>query len=302
MSALRALLERPRARVLVMGVLNRTPDSFSDGGAFLDESAALMRVRAMLAQGADIVDIGAESTRPGAPGVSDVEQIARLGRTIEQAAALGAVVSIDTTSPVVAERALRQGATIVNCVDPARASDLGALAAVHGAALVLMHCRGSMTAMRGFSAAADSSYGDVVAEVAAELAAAAQRAMDAGLAREEIVLDPGFGFAKNARHSIALTARLDEICALGFPVLAGPSRKSFLAHAAAAEESEAGGPASLAPAERRLGGTLAAVLACAARGARIVRVHDVVEARQALAVQRAIERASPRKVAEVPRA
>lgn len=295
MSALRALLERSRARVLVMGVLNRTPDSFSDGGAFSEGVTALARARAMLAEGADIIDIGAESTRPGAAPVPDAEQIERLGRTVSDVAARGAIVSIDTTSPVVAEHALREGATVVNCVDPSRASELGALAARHGAALVLMHCRGPMTAMRGFSAAADSSYGDVVAEVAAELSSAAGRAMDAGLSRDEIVIDPGFGFVKNARHSLALAARLDEICALGFPVLVGPSRKSFVALAAAvdlaeAKHASAGGPSDLAPPDKRLGGTLAVVLACAARGARIVRVHDVAETRQALAVQRAMER------------
>lgn len=291
MSALRALLDRSGARMLVMGVLNRTPDSFSDGGAFAGEAAAMERVRAMLAQGADIVDVGAESTRPGAPPVPDEEQIARLGGTIEGAARLGALVSIDTTSARVAAHALRRGARVVNCVDPSRAAELGGLCAERGAALVLMHCRGSMTGMPGFSAADDAAYGDVVREVAAELASAAEEAMAAGLGREEIVLDPGLGFAKNARHSLALVARLHELVALGFPVLVGPSRKSFVANVAAAEEREAGGPGDVAPPGSRLGGTLAAVLACADRGARVVRVHDVAEARQALAVWRAIGRA-----------
>ena len=290
MSALRALLDRTRARVLVMGVLNRTPDSFSDGGEFVDEEAALRRVREMLAQGADIVDVGAESTRPGAPAVADEEQIARLGGTIAAAVALGAIVSIDTTSAGVAAHALGQGATVVNCVDPGRAAELGALCAEHGAALVLMHCRGSMTAMAGFSAAADATYGDVVAEVARELGEAAARAMAAGLSRGEIVVDPGFGFAKNARHSLTLVAGLEALAALGFPVLVGASRKSFVAHAAAAEEREAGGAGELAPAAERLGGTLAIALACADRGARIVRAHDVAETRQALAVWRAVGR------------
>lgn len=291
MSALRALLDRSRARVLVMGVVNRTPDSFSDGGAFAGEAEALDRVREMLAQGADIVDVGAESTRPGSKPVPDEEQIARLGGTIPAAVGLGAVVSIDTTSPVVAEHALAQGASVVNCVDPARAAELGALCKARGAALVLMHCRGSMSAMAGFSKAADASYGDVVAEVADELRAAAERAAATGLPRDEIVIDPGLGFAKNARHSLAVVARLDALVALGFPVLVGPSRKSFVAHAAASER-EAGGPSEIAPPAQRLGGTLAAVLACAQRGARIVRVHDVAEARQALDVWRAIERAA----------
>ncbi|MFO0587679.1 MAG: dihydropteroate synthase [Polyangiaceae bacterium] len=297
MSAVRALLDRSGARVLVMGVLNRTPDSFSDGGAFVSEEAAMRRAREMIAEGADILDIGAESTRPGAPQIPDDEQIARLGGTIASVAADGAIVSIDTTSPAVAEHALRRGASIVNCVDPARAAELGALAARYGAALVLMHCRGSMTAMRGFSAAADSSYVDVVDEVARELRGAADRAIEAGLPREEIVLDPGFGFAKNARHSIALVAHLQAIGALGFPLLVGPSRKSFLAHAAAAEAKDAGQSGDLAPPAQRLGGTIAVVLACAARGARIARVHDVAEARQALDVWSAIgksERAGQR--------
>lgn len=294
MSALRALLDRSGARVLVMGVLNRTPDSFSDGGAFADDAAAKERVREMIAQGADIVDVGAESTRPGAARVPDEEQIARLGRTIEDAVSLGALVSIDTTSARVARHAVQQGARVVNCVDPSQAAELGGLCAELGAALVLMHCRGSMTGMPGFSAVDDAAYTDVVREVAAELSSAAEKAVAAGLAREEIVLDPGLGFAKNARHSLALVARLQEIVALGFPVLVGPSRKSFVAHAAAVEEREAGGPAGVAPPGSRLGGTLAAVLACADRGARIARVHDVTEARQALAVWRAIGRVGER--------
>jgi len=290
MSALRALLDRTGARVLVMGVLNRTPDSFSDGGVFVGEDAALSRVREMLAQGADVVDVGAESTRPGAPAIGDDEQIARLGRTIEAATRLGAIVSIDTTSRRVAEHALGQGATIVNCVDPGRAAELGALCAKHGAALVIMHCRGSMTAMAGFSTAADGAYGDVVEEVSRELCEAAGRAMAAGLGRDEIVVDPGLGFAKNARHSLELVARLESLAALGFPLLVGASRKSFVAHAAVSEEREAGAAAALSPPGERLGGTLAVALACAERGARIVRAHDVAETRQGLAVWRAVGR------------
>lgn len=289
MSALRVHLDRSRARVLVMGVLNRTPDSFSDGGRFVSEPDARERVRAMLAEGADLIDVGAESTRPGSEPIAADEQIARLGDIIPAAVGLGAIVSIDTTSRAVAEHALAQGASVVNCVDPARAADLGALCAERGAALVLMHCRGSMTHMPGFSATADASYSDVVREVAAELAAAAERAIAAGLAREEILLDPGLGFAKNARHSIELLARLDALVALGFDVLVGPSRKSFIAHAAAEAERAAGSHVEIASPSRRLGGTIATLIACAERGARIVRVHDVLEARQALAVWRAIE-------------
>lgn len=270
---------------MIMGILNRTPDSFSDGGLFIDEGAALSRIEGMLSEGADLIDIGAESTRPGAPPVSDEEQIARIGASVREAARLGAMVSIDTTSPVVAGRALAEGAAVVNSVSLDAAGALGALCARHGAALVLMHCRGSMAAMSGFSAYPDDAYDDVVEDVAREWSAAAERAMAAGLAREELILDPGLGFTKNARHSLELCARLDELCALGFPVLVGPSRKSFLARAAAVARG------SHTPPVARLGGSVAAALACASRGAAMVRVHDVAAVRQALAVAEAIEAA-----------
>ncbi|XXT18066.1 dihydropteroate synthase [Sorangium sp. So ce429] len=287
MSPLRMLLERRRS-VVIMGVLNRTPDSFSDGGRFADEDTALAQIDAMLSEGADMIDIGAESTRPGAQPVPDDEQIARIGGSVRDAVRRGAVVSIDTTSPAVAARALDDGAAVVNTISLDSAAELGALCARRGASLVLMHSRGSMSAMAGFSAYPDDAYGDVVADVAREWSSAAERALEAGLSRGELVLDPGLGFAKNARQSLELCARLDELCALGFPVLVGPSRKSFLARAAA---SEGGEGAALAPPSERLGGTVAAALACAARGAAAVRVHDVRPVRQALDVMRAIERA-----------
>ncbi|WP_433930219.1 dihydropteroate synthase [Sorangium cellulosum] len=291
MSPLRMLLERRRS-VVIMGVLNRTPDSFSDGGRFENEQTALAQIDAMLSEGADMIDIGAESTRPGAQPVPDDEQIARIGGSVRDAVKRGAVVSIDTTSPGVAARALDDGAAVVNTISLDSAAELGALCARRGASLVLMHSRGPMSAMAGFSAYPDDAYRDVVADVAREWSIAAARALDAGLPRGELVLDPGLGFAKNARQSIELCARLDELCALGFPVLVGPSRKSFLARAAASERGAAGGDA-LAPPSERLGGTVAAALACAARGAAAVRVHDVGPVRQAFDVMRAIERAGP---------
>jgi len=263
-----------------MGILNRTPDSFSDGGRFVDDGAAADRVAAMTAQGAAIIDVGAESTRPGAQPVSAAEQIARIGGVVRIAAARGALVSIDTTLAAVAERALGDGARIVNSVSLEPAAELGALAAAHGAALVLMHSRGAMTGMAGFSAYADDAYGDVVADVAREWSAAARRALDAGLPREDLILDPGLGFFKNARQSLELCARLDELAALGFPVLVGPSRKSFLSRVA--------GDDPPAPPDARLGGGLAAAIACVERGAAIVRTHDVAETRQALAVAAAL--------------
>lgn len=286
MPPLRTLLNR-RQRAAVMGVLNRTPDSFSDGGDHLDDAAALARIDAMIAEGAAILDIGAESTRPRAPAVSDGEQLARLGGVVREAVSRGALVSIDTTSPAVAARALDDGAVIVNSVSLEPAAELGALCARRGATLALMHCRGSMSDMPGFSEYPEDAYADVVADVAREWSAAAARAIAAGLPRDALILDPGLGFAKSARHSIELCARLDELVALGYPVLVGPSRKSFVARAAARENEPIAAPA------RRLAGSLAAALACAARGAAIIRAHDVAETVQALAVAAAIDAARP---------
>ena len=264
-----------------MGVLNCTPDSFSDGGEFGNEAAAVSRAAAMIAAGAAMIDVGAESTRPGSTAVSARDQIARLGGVVRKIAATGALVSIDTTLPEVAEYALAEGAVIVNTVSLDPAAELGAVAARAGAALVLMHSRGAMSAMKGFSVYADDAYGDVVSDVGREWSEAAGRALAAGLPRASLVLDPGLGFAKNAQQSIAICARLDALCALGFPVLVGPSRKSFLARIAAPV-----GP--IAPPDERLGGTVAAVLACVAKGAAAARVHDVAAVAQALAVDEAI--------------
>lgn len=271
-----ALDQRSRsAGALVMGILNRTPDSFSDGGAFVDEAAAQAHALRMVADGADVIDVGAESTRPGAQAVSAAEQLARIGDVVRTLAARGVPVSIDTTSPDVAARALADGACAVNSVALEPAAELARLCVRHDAALVLMHSRGPMSAMPGFSVYADDAYGDVVADVSRELLRAAEQAMAAGLPREEVWLDPGLGFAKNAAQSLQLCARLDEICALGHPVLVGASRKSFLVGGQVA--------AAAVPPAQRLGASLAASVACVARGALAVRVHDVAETRQALA-------------------
>jgi dihydropteroate synthase len=293
MPSLRQLLDCRRG-ALIMGVLNVTPDSFSDGGRFMDPSAAARRIDELVAEGADIIDIGAESTRPGSAPIAAAEQIARIGATIRLAVQRGTVVSIDTTSAEVAERALQDGARIINSVSLDPAAELGRLAAHHGAALVLMHSRGPMSKMRGFSAYPDDGYGDVVREVGAELTDAAERALAAGLPHRELMLDPGLGFAKNARQSLALCARLEELGALGFPLVVGPSRKSFLEIIAKDER--------VSPPADRLGGTVAAVLACVARGARVVRVHDVAIVRQALLVSDAIAHDDPDRSEGVARA
>lgn len=282
-----------------MGVLNRTPDSFSDGGSFVAEDAARARAARMIDEGADIIDVGAESTRPGSTAIAAAEQIARLGRVIEHLARDGVVCSIDTTSAEVARVALDQGARIVNVVDPAAAAVTARAAHAAGADLVIMHSRGAMASMRGFSDHPEDAYADVVADVIRELSAAADAAIAEGLPRASIALDPGFGFAKSARHSLRLCARLGELVALGFPVVVGASRKSFVAQPARAEGLPAPGPTE------RLGASLAAALACVERGAACVRVHDVAATRQALAFASAIAAAGapdPRPAREVARA
>lgn len=267
-----------------MGILNRTPDSFSDGGQFLDDGAALSQLDAIKAEGADLIDVGAESTRPGSRAIPAREQIARLGTIVRAAAERFAVVSVDTTSPEVAAWGLDEGASAVNSVSLEAARELGALCARRQASLLLMHSRGSMSDMRGFSVYDDRAYGDVVEDVRREWLAAAQQALDAGLPKDALIFDPGLGFAKNARHSLELCARLHAFMDLGVDMLVGPSNKSFLVSPAAAE-----GWPTPAPAER-LPETLAAAVACVQRGARIVRVHDVGPVRRALMVFEAMAR------------
>src|SRR5262249_49567112 len=252
MTPLRALLERRRGAV-IMGVVNRTPDSFSDGGRLLDDGAALAAVDRMLAEGAAIVDVGAESTRPGSAPVPAAEQSARIGGIIGKIAARGAIVSIDTTDVEVAERALGEGAAIVNSASLDRAAELGELVGQSRASLVLMHDRGPMAAMKGYSVYPEDGYADVVADVAHEWLAAAKQAL-ASVPASELVFDPGLGYAKNARQSLELCARLGAFAALGFPILVGPSRKSFLAKAASLRSD-----AEIPPPGERLGGALAAL-------------------------------------------
>ncbi len=268
-----------------MGVLNATPDSFSDGGQFLDPHAARMHAEHLLARGADVIDVGAESTRPGAPAVSAEQQLARIGDLVEVLARQGVLVSIDTTSDAVARKALDDGAVLVNSVDPAASASLARVAKPFGAMLALMHSRGSMTTMAGFSRAEENAYDDVVEDVARELGAARDAAVDAGVSAADVLLDPGLGFHKSARHSLALLAHLDRIVALGHPVLVGPSRKSFFASMTTAPGKPVPPPAE------RLGGTIAACLVAADRGAAMLRVHDPAEVAQALSLWRASKHA-----------
>jgi dihydropteroate synthase len=257
-----------------MGVLNVTPDSFFDGGRYVEAEAARQRVDRLLAEGASIIDIGAESSRPGATPVPPERQLDRVEPALKYAVSRGAMVSIDTTSAEVAEQALRLGARFVNDVSCLSDTELAATAARHGATLVLMHARGVLGAMKGYSDYPDAAYSDVVTDVRSEWRAARDRATAEGLAPEDVWLDPGIGFAKNARQSFELLARLGELTREGVPVVVGPSRKSFISAVDGAVANE------------RLGGTIAACLLAAERGARVLRVHDVQAVGQALGVVR----------------
>ena len=260
-----------------MGVLNLTPDSFSDGGRFSDPAGALAQARRLIVEGADLIDIGGESTRPGAEPVPAEEEIARVVPLIAALAAETEIpISIDTLKPQVARAAITAGARIWNDVSALAAPGAPELAAELGCRVVLMHMQGEPRTMQ-----AAPRYDDVVAEVTAWLAARAEAAMAAGVAREAIWLDPGIGFGKTLAHNLALLAHLDTLVALGFPVLLGASRKSFL---------KAIDPAA-AVAQDRLPGSLAVALAGAAAGVACVRVHDVAETRQALRTWAAIEAA-----------
>ena len=250
-------------RTLLMGILNVTPDSFSDGGVHFNADTAIRSALAMVEAGADLIDVGGESTRPGADPLPVDEELRRVVPVIEAIASrVNVPISIDTYKAEVGERAMDAGAMIINDVsafayDPA----LAEVAARRKAGVILMHNRGRSAQMYEFAV-----YGDVVADVGAELTARADAAIAAGVARERIVLDPGFGFAKKAAHSIDALARLGEFHKLGYPILSGPSRKSFLQT----------GLGERRPSER-IWGTAAAVAASVLAGAHILRVHDVRE-------------------------
>ncbi|HEX3773514.1 MAG TPA: dihydropteroate synthase [Polyangiaceae bacterium] len=268
-----------------MGVLNVTPDSFFDGGRFNDASAATARIDQLLVDGADVIDIGAESTRPGAPAIAAAEQIARLEPALLHALRSGALVSVDTTSPVVARHALGLGAHLINDVSCLADDDLARACVEHDAPLVIMHSRGPAAKMAGFSVYPDDGYADVIEDVRREWRAAKARAVAAGMPPSDVYFDPGLGFAKNAEQSFALLAGLARFQSEGV-IVVGPSRKSFIASLDGAAPSE------------RLGGSVAAALLAAFRGANILRVHDVREVRQALAVAARIARETPGEISE----
>jgi len=275
----------PPRPLRLMGVLNVTPDSFSDGGSWPTSALAVERGVLLESQGADILDVGGESTRPGAEEVAADEELRRVLPVVEGLAGrVRAAISIDTTKSDVARAALDAGATIVNDVSAGRLDPaMLPLVADRGATCVLMHRQGTPRDMQTAPA-----YADVVAEVATFLRERAEVAQARGIAAERIWVDPGIGFGKTLAHNLELLVRLREIAALGFPVCLGVSRKSFIA----AIESEQG--ASKSPPEARVGGTAAAVTLGVLGGAAILRVHDVAVMAQAARVAEACLRIRPR--------
>jgi dihydropteroate synthase len=254
-----------------MGVVNVTPDSFSDGGRYLRVDEAVRQGVRLVEEGADILDIGGESTRPGSDPVSEQEELDRVVPVVERLAeSVDARISIDTYKPRVAAECVARGATLVNDVTALAEPEMARIAADGGAGVVLMHMRGRPKTMQQ-----DVIYGDVVAEVRSFLAERGARARAAGI--DEVIVDPGIGFGKTAEHNFELLRRLAELTTLGYPVLVGPSRKSFL-----------GSLASKLPPSDRLEGTLAAVALSVWNGASIVRVHDVLETRRVVEVVDAV--------------
>lgn len=254
------------SRPLVMGILNCTPDSFSDGGIFLARDAALAHARAMVAEGADIIDIGGESTRPGAQTVSAAEEIERVVPVIERLAREIAIpISVDTSKPEVMRAACAAGASFINDVQALRAPGALAAAADLSVPVCLMHMQGEPRTMQQ-----QPRYADVVADVRTLLRERAEAAISAGVPRARIVLDPGFGFGKTAEHNLRLLRGLSAIADLGHPVLVGLSRKSMIGHLLGL------------PVERRLHASVALALLAVQNGATIVRVHDVAPTVEAL--------------------
>jgi dihydropteroate synthase len=256
----------------VMGVVNVTPDSFSDGGRFLRPDRAIEHARGMVRDGADLLDIGGESTRPGSEGVSAEQELARVGPVLEGLAEVGVPISIDTSKRAVAEAALDAGAEIVNDVTALRSDpELTELCAERGCGVVLMHMLGTPRTMQEAPA-----YDDVVDDVKAFLAGRVEFALDRGIHEERIWIDPGVGFGKTLKHNLELLRRLGELRALGRPICVGTSRKSFIGTLTGREVDE------------RVGGTVAANVLAFANGAEVFRVHDVRAGREALAVAEAI--------------
>ena len=266
----------PLDRPLVMGIVNVTADSFSDGGRFLETGRAVDHGLALAAEGADIVDVGGESTRPGAEPVSLDEELARVVPVVEALARQGLVVSVDTMKPGVMRAAVAAGAVLVNDVNGFRAEGAVEALADGTAAACIMHMQGTPATMQ-----ADPQYGDVVKEVGRFLAARAEALEAAGIGRERILVDPGFGFGKTTAHNLALLRNLRHLATLGWPLLAGLSRKRLI------------GEITGRPLDDRVAGSVAAALVAVQNGAALVRVHDVKPTVDALKVWAAVAQSGP---------
>lgn len=252
----------------IMGILNVTPDSFSDGGAFLGHGDALRHAKEMVAAGADIIDIGGESSRPFADPVSEAEEIRRVVPVVEALAGkIPVPISVDTVKAAVAEAALSAGAAIINDISALTADPrMAPVAAEKDAPVILMHMRGTPETMQ-----LDTTYEDLTGDIARYLAGVAERAVAGGIRRSQIILDPGIGFGKTVRHNFAILKHLEVFTALGMPVMIGSSRKSFIGKTLAGETGAAADRAAIET------GTQATVAAAILNGAHIVRVHDVVQ-------------------------
>ena len=260
------------SRPLIMGIVNVTPDSFSDGGKFLAREAAIAHALCLHGQGADLLDVGGESTRPGADDVSVEEELSRVLPVVEAMVAKNFPVSIDTQKPLVMQAAVAAGACLINDVNALQADGAMAVAAASDVGICLMHRQGTARTMQ-----IDPHYDDVVAEVKAFLLTRANAAVAAGIARTRIILDPGFGFGKTRAHNVTLVNALSELAAAGFPILAGLSRKSLL------------GQFTGQLPEERLAASVAAAIIAVQKGAAIIRVHDVAATKDALTVLGALE-------------
>jgi dihydropteroate synthase len=269
----------PTRSTRILGILNLTPDSFSDGGRFFDPSAAVQRARRIIEDGADALDLGAESSRPGAATVSQEEELRRLLPVLEEVVSLGVPISVDTVKARVAREALAKGAAIINDISALAADpEMAGVCADGNAGVILMHMRGTPRDMQTLT-----DYDDVVAESIAFLKSARAHAVSAGIPEENVFLDPGIGFAKTAEQNLEILRRLQEYQSLGQPIVLGASRKSFLARF--------GGEAI----EDRLAATLAVSILAVVRGASILRVHDVAENVRAV---RAAEALLPQSITE----
>jgi len=259
----------------VMGIINITPDSFSDGGAYFDRSQALRRIEEIDREGADIIDIGGESTRPGALEVSREEELDRVIPIVEKASRqFDKPISIDTRKAEVAEEALKAGATIVNDISGLRHDPrMGKVVAHYEAAVIIMHMRGEPRTMQN-----DPRYDDLMGEILEELAQSAAAALESGIGREKIIIDPGIGFGKTARHTMEILKRLGELKSIGYPIAIGTSRKSFIGTITGRDVHD------------RLWGSVASAVIAVLHGANIIRAHDVRQTVDAVKVADAIIR------------